>query len=53
MGQTFDMSDEDAAEDESAPGSDDDSQEDSEADGAAAARKQNGEHTSLHLLSVN
>ncbi len=45
------MSDEDAAEDESAPGSDDDSQGDSESDGAAAARKQNGDHTSLQLLS--
>lgn len=47
------MSDEDAAEDESAPGSDDDSQLGSESDDAAAARKANGEHISLQLLSVD
>lgn len=46
------MSDEDAAAGESAPGSDDDSQVDSESDDAAAARKQNGEHTTLQLLSL-
>ncbi len=38
------MSDEDAAEDESAPDTDDDSQVDSESDDGTAARKQNGEH---------
>ncbi len=47
------MSDEDAAGDESAPGSDDDSQVDSESDDAAVARKQNGEHKRLQLLSVD
>ncbi|KAA6421510.1 MAG: ribosomal RNA methyltransferase NOP2-like [Trebouxia sp. A1-2] len=50
-GHTFDMSDEDAAAGESAPGSDDDSQVDSESDDAAAARKQNG--GSLQLMSDN